>query len=844
MTLQAEILLAKHPRQPAERRRCAHCGQPVPAGLVKPAAEVQFCCTGCEAVYSTITGCGLADYYRLRDAADREFSPVTAVGEKFEAFDSPSFESLYVQIAPSGVMIVDLALENVSCAACVWLVERLPEVIEGVVAARLSLRDATVQVTWDPSRVTLSHIAAALNRFGYTPHPAKGLSRKELHRREERRRMIHLGVAGALMGNTMLLGLALYAGDFGGMDSGYRTFFRWLSLLLGTVSLAWPGATFFRSAWTAIRLRRVNLDVPIALALLAGGVAGVINVVVGRGDVYFDSLTVLVFLLLVGRFLQFRQQRKADDAVELLFSMTPATCRVVRGDAVVELPIEALEVGDTVEVRPGDLLPADGEVIDGRSSVNQALLTGESVPAGVSVGDRVYGGSQNVESILRVRVDATGAQTRVGRLMKLVERGVAEKPPIVQFADRVGAWFTVAVTLAAAGTFAFWAWRGTTLAAIDHTVALLIVTCPCVLGLATPLTIAVAIGRLAKRNILVKSGTALERLAGRRGGTMLLDKTGTITTGTMSLAAWTGDESARPLVAEVERRSSHPVARALASALERDERVVVGEVEERGDGGIRAQFEYLKPTAEAGEVRVGSPGYMARAGIDVPPHLQRAIDAAGDAARTAVVVAVNGRAVAVAALGDQPRADAAGAIAALRRMGWRPRIVSGDSAGVVSAAARAVGLDEASEAEAQVLPEEKLIAVRRAAAGGTARGGGATTVMVGDGVNDAAALAAADVGIAVHGGAEASLAAADIYIASPGLAPVAELAAAARKTMRVIRRNLGVSLSYNLLAGVLAATGVMTPLLAAIIMPISSATVLSLAVASMSRLGRGQGGGR
>ena len=842
MTLPTPFIPVSTATTPAQRARCAHCGQPVPTGAVDPAAATQFCCPGCEAVYTTITGCGLSDYYRLRDAADREFAPATEavrVDKRFEAFDSPTFESLYVQSLPDGLKSVDLALENVTCAACVWLVERLPGVVEGVAATRLSLRDATVQVTWDPARVSLSRIAGALNRFGYTPHPAKGLSRKALHRREERRRLIHLGLSGALMGNTMLLGLALYAGDFGGMDSTYRTFFRWLSLLLGMLALAWPGATFFRSALTALRLRRINLDVPIALALLVGGVAGVVNVVTGRGEVYFDSLTVLVFLLLVGRFFQFRQQRKADDAVELLFSMTPATCRVVCGDRVTEQPIEALEIGDVVEVRPGDIVPADGEVIEGRSCVNQSLLTGESAPAGVGVGDRVYGGSQNVQSILRVRVDATGAQTRVGRLMKLVERGVAEKPPIVQFADRVGAWFTLAVTIVSASTFAFWAWRGTTAEAIDHTVALLIVTCPCVLGLATPLTIAVAIGRLAKRNILVKSGVALERLAGRRGtgGAMLLDKTGTITTGTMTLPAWTGDSSIQPLVAELERRSNHPVARALVAALSPGDTLATFEaVEERGDAGIRARF-FDGVTGRHGEIAVGSPAFAERLGIALSPPLRDAATAATEAAMTAVVVIVDGCAVAVATLGDRPRDDSAAAIAALRRMGWRPRILSGDAQSVVASVARKVGIDPA-DATGQVLPEQKLQIVRRQADDAAS---GAATVMIGDGGNDAAALAAADVGIAVHGGAEASLAAADIYIAAPGLTPVVELASAARKTLRVIRRNLAVSLSYNVLAGTLAATGVMTPLLAAILMPISSATVLSLAVASMSRIGRNNG---
>ena len=805
--------------------RCAHCAQPVPAGLIDESTERQFCCAGCEAVYRSITGCGLTDYYRLRDAAAEAFAPAAPTRSKFDAFDSPAFEKLYVPPAQGPLKSVELALENVTCAACVWLVERLPGVIHGVAAARLSLRDATVTVTWDPSRVALSQIARTLDRFGYTPHPARGIAKKELHRREERKRLIHLALAGALMGNTMLVALALYAGDRGGMDPTTRQFFRWLSLLLGGIALVWPGATFFRSAFTAIRLKRVNLDVPIALALLAGGVAGVVNVLVGRGDVYFDSLTVLVFLLLVGRFLQFRQQRKADDAVELLFSMTPATCRVVRGDDVQEVPIETLQVGQIVEIRPGDLVPADGTVVDGRSGLNHALLTGESMPVEVGTGDRAFGGALNAGSVLRVRVEAIGEHTRVGKLMKLVERGVAEKPPIVQFADRVGAWFTVVVTLVATATFAFWAWRGpSVITAIDHTVALLIVTCPCVLGLATPLTIAVAIGRLARRGILVKSGVALEKLSHSQGGTILLDKTGTITEGRMALVRWIGDERLQPLVAELERKSAHPVARALVEALPRRDDVEVTEIEDRGSGGVRGRF---ASADQRGQIVVGSPAFLSACAIALRADLASAVRDAESAGLTAVVAAIDGVSRAVAVLGDRPRSDSTGAIASLRQLRWQPRIVSGDAAGVVSAVAGTVGVDP-TDAWAGVMPEQKLTLVHESPRR-------RPTVMVGDGVNDAAALAAADVGIAVHGGAEASLAAADVYVATPGLAPIVDLAATARKTMRVIRRNLLVSLAYNLLAGVLAVCGVMTPLIAAIIMPISSASVLSLAAASMSR---------
>lgn len=816
---------------------CAHCSLPVPAALQRHDGDPEFCCAGCEAVYSTLHSCGLEAYYRLRDAAgDVETKPATVADAGLESFDSPAFAEAYITRHADGLASTDLALEGVTCAACVWLIEKLPQLAPGVIEARLSLRQATVRVTWDPNRLPLSKVARALSRIGYRPHPARGADVNDLHRRESRRRLIHLGVAGAIMGNTMLLALALYSGDAGHMDGVYRTFFRWLSAGLGLLSLTWPGATFFRSAWTAIRLRAINLDVPTALALLVGGVAGLVNVILNRGEIYFDSLSVLVFLLLVGRFVQYRQQRRADDAVGLLFNLTPSTCHLVNGDVVTDAPVEALKIDDQFEVRPGELFPADGVVSRGRSTVNQALLTGESTPTAVDVGDAVCAGSQNVSSPLIVRTMQVGRETRVGRLMGLIEQGVRDKPPIVQFADKVGAWFTVVVSIAAAGVFAFWSRHAGLEPAIDHAVALLIVTCPCVLGLATPLTIAIAIGRLSRRDILVKSGAALERLS--RGGTLLLDKTGTLTEGKLQLIRWCGPESVGKLslqsaVAQLERKSNHPIGRALSDLLmthatsspfAENLSHEFTDIIEKNDGGISG-------TIDGRHLRVGSPRYIRNTRILLPESLTSEVAALEDSGATAVIIAVNNEALAVAGLGDRVHPDAIAALSHLRKIGWSPSILSGDAQGVVCTVAKQLHI-RPEAATGQLSPEEKLARVQS-----QPRDGGAV-VMVGDGVNDAAALAAAEVGIAVQGGAEASLSAADVYVARRGLLPLVELIETSRKTMRTIRRNLLVSLSYNLVAGTLAAAGAMSPLLAAIIMPVSSATVLSLVVLSVGRPGK------
>lgn len=368
--------------------------------------------------------------------------------------------------------------------------------------------------------------------------------------------------------------------------------------------------------------------------------------------------------------------------------------------------------------------------------------------------------------------------------------------------------------------FAYWS-RHDLNAAIDHTVAFLIVTCPCVLGLATPMTIALAIGGLARRDILVKSGAALEKLAGRRPGRMILDKTGTLTRGELRVLRYEGDLRYRGLIARLEAQSTHPVARALIEAFERHEPTAhfrgAMTTHERTNGGISATL--VSPDGEV-ELLIGSADFMGRHGVELP--------GAVEGSYTTVYLAVGGELKATIVLGDTLRSDTESALSELRAAGFEAEIRSGDAGSVVRHIARELELSEGVAYGGQT-PEMKLAAVHEVSSRGE------QAVMVGDGVNDAAALAAADVGIAVHGGSEACLAAADVYIARPGLMPITELVGMARKTMRVIHRNFAVSLGYNVVAGVLAATGHMNPLIAAILMPMSSATVLSLSVVSMKR---------
>ncbi|MBL8997510.1 MAG: cadmium-translocating P-type ATPase [Gemmatimonadetes bacterium] len=779
---------------------CAHCGLDALGGEARECEGLLYCCAGCETAAAVIRECGLEGFY---DLPERRGVAVRSSGRSFAEFDHEAFEAAHVTHTRDGLAEVALYLEGVHCASCVWLVERLPLAVPGAVRAELDVTRALLRLTWDPGHTTLGALARALDRLGYRPHPYRGRRADEARRAEERALLTRIGVAGAIAMNVMAIALALYSGMFGGIEPEFERYFRWISLALVVPALLWPGRVFFTSAWTAARAGRLHMDVPIAVALAAGFLQGAVNTVRDSGPIYFDAVATLVLLLLVGRFLQYRAQRTAADASELLGALSPAVARVVHPvtGEVDEVPVEAVVPGMVLEVRAGDTLAADGTVLTGASALDLALLTGESRPVGVRAGSEVFAGTVNLGAPLRVRVDAAGETSRLGRLLHEVEAGAQRRAPVVLFADRIAGWFIAVVLGLAVVTVALW-WGRDPAGAVDHAIALLVVTCPCALAMATPLAFTVAIGRAAGRGILIKGGHALEALASR--GTLFLDKTGTLTEGRLALASWEGTDAAREAVRALEVHSRHPLAAAFAAAWPELPLVEATDVRETLGAGIRG-------TVAGRDVRVGRRDWV---GVDGP-----AMDAGAEAdALTEVVVAIDGRLAGRATFTDPIRAEARAAVDALREAGWEVRILSGDSAPVVANVAARLGL-AGDRHEGGASPERKREAVQEALAGGP-------VVMVGDGVNDAAAISAATVGIAVRGGAEASLAAADVYLAHGGIAAFGELMAGARRTTRLIRRNMAVALAYNVVAVALAMLGLLDPLIAAVLMPLSSATAI------------------
>ncbi|MEQ9097200.1 MAG: heavy metal translocating P-type ATPase [Phycisphaerales bacterium] len=790
----------RSPREAQASQPCAHCGLPSPAGE-------RFCCNGCAMVYETISACGLEHYYDLKRRLDAQREPASQPAGSFIELDDAAFLARHATPLPAGLMRIEMYVQGVHCAACLWLLERLPTVVHGLQSVELDLARRTASLVWNPAEVTLSTIAREFARFGYPPHPVEPSAARDARRLEDRAYLIRIGVAAACAGNVMLLAFALYSGQFDAIGEPYRTAFRVLSAAIGLLALAWPGSVFIRGALAAIRTRTWHLDTPIAIALVAGSAAGLLAVVLNAGEIYFDSITMLIFLLLIGRWLQMRQQRRATDAIELLFSVTPRRVTLIRDREPVDAAIDAVVVGDLVEVAPQQCVPVDGVIEHGTTHVDAAVLTGESRPIAATIGDPVAAGALNLSGAIRVRVTATGRDTRVGRLMADIERLSRARTPVIGSADRLARPFVLGVITLAALCFLLRLPAGVH-AAFESTVAMLIVCCPCAVALATPLATSMAIGRLAGRGTLVKGGDTFETLAG--APTLVLDKTGTLTEGAYKVRDWLGEDALRPVVAAMESGASHPIARALAAG---DQHPRVGDIVHHGGLGVTA-------SCEGRRIAAGSAALTLREHATMPGWARDAAARAQAAGLTAVFIAKDDDVAAVALLGDAPRAEARRAVDDLRALGWRPRVLSGDDQRTVTAIAAQVGIDDAA---GDALPEAKRDAIATLKTDGP-------VVMVGDGVNDAAALATATMGVAVSGGAEASMAAADVYLGRPGLAPLVDLARTSRGVIARIRLCLGLAITYNAVAAALTLAGLMSPIVAAIVMPLSSLTVLAIAI--------------
>ncbi|MEY6433859.1 heavy metal translocating P-type ATPase [Thioalkalicoccus limnaeus] len=787
---------------------CFHCGEAL-TGTEPWCVEIdgqrrRVCCPGCQAVAELIRDAGLTGYYQYRRLpAERPFELVAGdrPDQSWQPFDRP--DQLDAVSAPigDGLRACTIFVEGLRCAACSWLIERRLEQVPGVCEIRVNPSSARARLVWDPRTLPLSAALGALAQLGYRPHPgAAGLA--EAVQRERRAALRRLGVAGLGMMQVMMYAVALWFGAFQDMEPGLEHLLRWVSLLVATPVALYAAYPFYVGAWRDLRGGRPGMDVPVALAIGGGWLASAWHTLIGAGPVYFESVTMFTFFLLLGRYLEAGARYRAGDTHEALARLLPASARrrSVQGDWET-VALRELVPGDRLSVRHGETLPADGR-LRGPARLDESMLTGEARARERAAGESAWAGSLNLGDPLELEVQRTGAETMVSAIGRLLDRAQSERPPLAVSADRVARWFVFGVLLAAAATWFVWHQLDPA-RAFEVTLAVLVATCPCALSIATPAALTAATGFLARQGLLVTRGGAIEALA--RVDHLLFDKTGTLTHGRPRITDVTAcgeldEEQVFGVAAALETLSEHPIARAftVAAPIEtaRDVQVVPG---------LGIEGEVL-----GRRWRLGRPDWALGLARDTPEPA-----AGGD---ETLVYLVDDRGVAgIIRLADQVRAGSRAAVDELKRLGLSIEIASGDRAAAVAPIAAAVGLDRW---HGGLAPEDKLALLR------ARQRAGARVAMVGDGVNDAPVLAGADVSVALAGGTPLAQTSADLVLLGEALSPLATGVVHARRTLRIVRQNLAWAAAYNLTMLPLAAAGLVTPWIAALGMSASSLLVV------------------
>ena len=797
----------------AAESSCFHCGLPIPPGThyaaVIDGQRQPMCCHGCEAVVEAIVAAGLTDFYHHRTAPSRRAEDL--IPEQLRGlalYDRPDLQKSFVRAEGEHIREAALILEGIVCAACVWLNERHVNRLPGVLEFRVNYSTHRARLRWDERQIKLSDILAAIAAIGYIAHPFDPNRQEALQKRERAVALRRLAVAGLGSMQVMMLAVGLYVGDFQGMDDWIREFLRWVCLILAVPVVTYSAQSFYSGAWRDLRRRQPGMDVPVSLAILAAFIASVWHTWKGGGEVYYDSVTMFVFFLLTGRFLEMAARHRAAQISEALVRMLPATATRLSAAGEEEIiTIAELAPGDRVLVRPGETIPADGCIIEGASSVDESLLTGESLPLPRQLGEALIGGAVNIESPLVMRVEKVGTDTVLSAISRLLDRAQSEKPRLALLADRIAGWFVAALLAVAAVVLAAWWSLSDFDTAFRVTLSVLVVTCPCALSLATPTAIVAATGALTRLGLLTTRGHTLETLA--RTTHIIFDKTGTLTFGRPQVAAVEmvdGLEARRALAlaAALERGSEHPVGRALAEAAGESVPVATAVRNTPGSG--------IEGWIEGRRYRVGRLEFVAELSGAVVSERDDF-----DAASTWVVLGDETGLLAWFQLTDTLRPGAAAAVQALQARGLTVELLSGDRPDAVAHIAREAGI---AMATGGLSPQDKLDRLREL------QRQGAVVAMVGDGVNDAPVLAAAQVSLAMGSGTQLAHATADMILLSEKLEHLVGGVDMARRTLAIMRENFAWAIGYNLLALPLAAGGWLTPWMSAIGMSCSSLLVV------------------
>lgn len=813
----------------AQPAGCYHCGLPIPANA-KPewqvhiaGADQAMCCPGCTAVAQTIMDLGQESYYLNRSAYAATAEGAQVLPPELQLYDNA--DPRFVCRDSDSERETTLAVDGIRCAACVWLIEQRLNQLPGVASAQLNVATERLYVRWRSDDCRPGDILAALHTIGYTAYPYDAARHSVQQQQAQRTLGRQLFVAGLSMMQVMMYVAPAYMAEDGTLDANMAQLFRWASLLLTAPAIFYSALPFWRGAWSSLRARALGMDVPVALGIAAAFGASLLATFQGGGEVYYDSVTMFIFLLLCSRYLELRARRKAGAALERLQHGLPASATVLADYPASQqgtlIKAAALEVNQVIMIKPGEAVAADCVILEGRTALDLSLLSGESAPIAKQVGDELPGGAINASNMIIARVTQRVQDSTLSNLVKLIDRAGRDKPRIAQWADDVAAWFVLALLLFAVATFGFWFWLDgySAARAWPIAIAVLVVSCPCALSLATPTALAAGTDRLLRDGVLVTGAQTLETL--HRATHIVFDKTGTLTYGRPVLQQTTAlglmqEDFCLQVAAALDAASAHPLARAIVQAAT--------EAEAGADGTQRADWHPAAVQERAGRgvegvlhnrrYRLGNASFVAELSGSMPAHT------VADGV-TPVYLGAEGQWLACFALHDGIRAEAAGTIDYFRKAGKTVVLLSGDHDALARKVGDQLGI---STTIGGYLPDEKLAFVKQL------QQRGAVVAMVGDGINDAAVLSAADVSFAMGAGAALAQAHADAVLLSGRIDSVVDSAKVAGRTMGVIRQNLWWASLYNGVAIPAAALGWLNPWLSGVGMALSSAVVVANAL--------------
>ncbi|MFK3976491.1 heavy metal translocating P-type ATPase [Shewanella vesiculosa] len=784
---------------------CFHCNEPVLTGdqfttIINGQAQ-PMCCPGCQAVSQAIMDAGLSSYYQFRsEPGNRQTALVPEQLSQYSAYDLPEVQQDFVH-KQGAIDSTSLSIDGITCAACAWLIEHKLKPVAGITNVLVNSTTQRALVSWDSERIQLSEILQIISKIGYQAAPYQVDEQEKQSKADSRKFLLRLGLAGFATMQVMMFALALYTGYFTDLDVQFRDYFRWVSLIFAAPVVLYSAQPFYFSALRSVLSGKLNMDVSVSIAILGAYIASCIATMQGNGEVYFESVSMFTFFLLLGRYFEQAARQKASVSSSNLHKLVPLTAHLCHEGEITEIAAKQLTIGDIILVKPGEVIAADAEVVTGQSSVNEAMLTGEQMPISKRVLDKVYAGTINIEQPIEVRVTALGQDQLVAEIIRLQELASNNKPTIALIADRLARYFSGTVLSIAAITYVVWSFVSPE-DAFWITLSVLVATCPCALALATPTAVTCATAIFTKLGVIPRKPGIFEKLT--KINHVVFDKTGTLTCGQLSIGdvqTFAGYSSAQVLsiAAAIEQGSLHPIALAFSPFYDNQHQVET--VEHHIGLGIRASMDQQ-------QVSIGTAQFVSP---DMLPISVKATQSQW------IYLSIDNELIAKIEMLDKLRVDSIATVNALKAANIKLSIASGDNSGHVEFLAHKIGI---LDVHSGLSPQDKLALVNRLQQD-------ANVAMFGDGINDAPVLAGANLSVAMGSGSAIAKNSADLILLGDHLSRFNDAIYVAKQTQRIIHQNLLWAFAYNIIILPLAVTGHVAPYIAAIGMSVSSLIVVS-----------------